>query len=61
MFSCCRFDAFRPRNKLSQTNIHYEKAAVLFNLGAILSQQALACDRQSTEGLTLACKGFQVG
>ncbi|MEW5310155.1 MAG: hypothetical protein WDW38_001981 [Sanguina aurantia] len=52
-------DAFRPRNKLSQTNIHYEKAAVLFNLGAILSQQALACDRQSTEGLTLACKGFQ--
>jgi hypothetical protein len=34
-------DAFRSSKKTSQANIHFEKAAVLFNVAAILSQQAL--------------------
>lgn len=56
----CRRDAFRPGRKMCQVNVHFEKAALLFNLAAILSQQSLNCDRQSTEGLMSACKGFQV-
>lgn len=55
------FDAFRPAKKISQYNIHFEKAAVLFNLASVLSQQGLSSDRQSAEGLTQACKLFQVG
>lgn len=56
----CRWDSFRPNMKLSQSNVHFEKAGILFNLAAILSQQSLACNRKSSDGLTNACKGFQV-
>ncbi|GLC38437.1 hypothetical protein PLESTB_001578000 [Pleodorina starrii] len=52
-------DAFRPSRRVSQTNIHYEKAGVLFNLASLASQQALQSDRTSAEGLTAACKLFQ--
>lgn len=54
------YDAFRPSKKSTQYNIHFEKAAVLFNLGAVLSQQALACDRTTADGLLQAGKLFQV-
>ncbi|GFR44801.1 hypothetical protein Agub_g6136, partial [Astrephomene gubernaculifera] len=53
------FDAFRPTRRASQPNIHFEKAAVLFNSGALASQAALGSDRTSAEGLTAACKLFQ--
>lgn len=54
------FDAFRPSRRVAQNNIHYEKAALLFNLGALASQQGLQSDRTSGDGLTAACKLFQV-
>jgi programmed cell death 6-interacting protein len=54
------YDAFRPKTKTSQSNIHFEKSAVLFNLGACLNQSALACDRTAADGLQQACKLFQV-
>ncbi len=57
-FSWC--DAFRPARKVTQHNIHYEKASVLFNLASLSSQQALSSDRTSGDGLTQACKLFQV-
>ncbi|GBF91561.1 hypothetical protein Rsub_04301 [Raphidocelis subcapitata] len=53
------FDAFRPAKKTSQHNIHFEKSAVLFNLAAVMSQEALRTERGSTEGITQACKLFQ--
>eukprot|EP00198_Chlamydomonas_reinhardtii_P012800 XP_001702137.1 programmed cell death protein 6-interacting protein [Chlamydomonas reinhardtii] len=53
------FDAFRPSRRVAQNNIHYEKAALLFNLGALASQQGLQSDRTSGDGLTAACKLFQ--
>ncbi|KAG2490070.1 hypothetical protein HYH03_011535 [Edaphochlamys debaryana] len=53
------FDAFRPSRRTAQTNIHYEKAAVLFNLASLASQQGLSSDRTSADGLTAACKLFQ--
>ncbi|KAF8060549.1 BRO1 [Scenedesmus sp. PABB004] len=52
-------DAFRPSKKTSQANIHFEKAAVLFNVAAVLSQQALQVERGTPEGVTQACKLFQ--
>ena len=54
------YDAFQPKKKSTQTNIHFEKAAALFNLAAVISQMALACDRTSGEGLKQACGMFQV-
>jgi len=32
----------------------------MFNLGAVISQQGLACDRTTAEGLITASKFFQV-
>jgi programmed cell death 6-interacting protein len=52
-------DAFRPTKRASQANVHFEKAAILFNLGAVMSQQALQVERGSADGLTAACKLFQ--
>ena len=52
-------DAFRPTKKAAQSNVHYEKAAVLFNVGAVLSQQALQVERGTGEGITQACRLFQ--
>lgn len=53
-------DAFRPSKKTSQYNVHFEKAAVLFNVAAVMSQQALQVERGTAEGATQACKIFQV-
>ena len=35
------FDLFKPKQKATQQNIHLEKAAVLFNLGAVYSHIGL--------------------
>lgn len=52
------FDAFKTRNKSSQINLHLEKAAVLFNLGAVYSQIGLAVDRSTVEGRKQAVYNF---
>ncbi|CAK9203308.1 unnamed protein product [Sphagnum jensenii] len=53
------FDAFKTGRKASQQNIHFEKAAIAFNLGAVQSQIALGHDRSSPNGLKQACNAFQ--
>ncbi|XP_068638721.1 vacuolar-sorting protein BRO1-like [Aristolochia californica] len=53
-------DAFKQNKKASLQNIHLEKAAVLFNLGALYSQVALSADRASPTGLKHACSSFQL-
>ena len=54
------FDAFRPTRALEQSSIHYEKAAILFNLAAVMTQQALGYDRSTDSGLKDAARKFQV-
>ncbi|XP_042399232.1 vacuolar-sorting protein BRO1-like [Zingiber officinale] len=53
------FDAFRPNKKAALPSIHLEKAAVLFNLGSVYSQIAVAADRTSASGLKQACNALQ--
>ncbi|XP_042499813.1 vacuolar-sorting protein BRO1-like [Macadamia integrifolia] len=52
------YDAFKNKNKASQQNIHFEKAAVLFNLGAVHSQIALSADRSTASGRIQASHSF---
>ncbi|KAK4373333.1 hypothetical protein RND71_008717 [Anisodus tanguticus] len=52
------YDAFKNKNKAAQQNIHLEKAAVLFNLGAVHSQMGLGFDRSSIEGRKQASHSF---
>ncbi|XP_022873879.1 vacuolar-sorting protein BRO1-like [Olea europaea var. sylvestris] len=52
------FDAFKNKQKASQQNIHLEKAAVLFNLGAVHSQMGLSFDRSAVEGRRQASHSF---
>lgn len=49
-----------PVSPTTQANVHFEKASVLFNVAAVMSQQALQVDRGTPEGATQACKIFQV-
>ncbi|XP_010243760.1 PREDICTED: ALG-2 interacting protein X [Nelumbo nucifera] len=51
-------DAYKQKQKASQQNIHLEKAAVLFNLGAVHSQIALSADRSSAAGRMQASHSF---
>ncbi|KAK9909798.1 hypothetical protein WJX75_007558 [Coccomyxa subellipsoidea] len=53
------YDAFRHTKKTEQCSIHFEKAAVLFNLAAVLTQQALNADRSTDTGRKEAAKFFQ--
>ncbi|KAG7016745.1 ALG-2 interacting protein X [Cucurbita argyrosperma subsp. argyrosperma] len=52
------YDAFKQKQKASQQNIHLEKAAVLFNLGAVYSQIGLSFDRATVEGRRQASHAF---
>ncbi|TKY50925.1 ALG-2 interacting protein X [Spatholobus suberectus] len=52
------FDAFKPKQKASQQNIHLEKASVLFNLGAVYSQIGLSYDRNTVDGRRQASHAF---
>ncbi|CAI9096083.1 OLC1v1032154C1 [Oldenlandia corymbosa var. corymbosa] len=52
------FDAFKNKQKASQQNIHLEKAAVMFNLGAVHSQMGLSFDRSGVEGRKQASHAF---
>ncbi|RYR24166.1 hypothetical protein HN873_038415 [Arachis hypogaea] len=48
------YNAFNPQQDSSQHNIHFEKASVLFNLGALSTQVALSCDFTTIQGHRLA-------
>ncbi|KAL1203573.1 Vacuolar-sorting protein BRO1 [Cardamine amara subsp. amara] len=52
------FDAFKQKQKATQQNIHLEKAAVLFNLGANYSQIGLGHDRTTVDGRRQASHAF---
>ena len=52
------YDAFKLKQKAAQQNIHLEKAAVLFNLGAVYSQLGLSYDRSSVDGRRQAVQAF---
>lgn len=54
------YDAFKPTKKAEACSIHLERAAVLFNIGAVLTQQALGCDSSSDAGMKEAARKFQV-
>ncbi|QHO22525.1 hypothetical protein HN51_046382 [Arachis hypogaea] len=48
------YNAFFPKIKSSQHNIHLEKASVLFNLGALGSHIAHSCDVTTIQGRRIA-------
>ncbi|GAB2296989.1 bck1-like resistance to osmotic shock [Dionaea muscipula] len=52
------YDAFKHKNKSSQVNLYLEKAAVVFNLGAVYSQIGLGFDRSTVEGRRQAVHNF---
>ncbi|CAE5957534.1 unnamed protein product [Arabidopsis arenosa] len=52
------YDAFKQKHKATQQNIHLEKAAVLFNLGATYSQIGLGYDRTTVDGRRQASHAF---
>ncbi|KAJ8548242.1 hypothetical protein K7X08_030711 [Anisodus acutangulus] len=52
------YDTFKNKQKAVQQNIHLEKAAVLFNLGAVHSQMGLSLDRSAVEGRRQASHSF---
>ncbi|OWZ24497.1 Programmed cell death 6-interacting protein [Phytophthora megakarya] len=51
-------DSFCPRKKSTQTGVAFEKAAVLFNVGALESQLGVQTDRSTADGLKTACHHF---
>ncbi|XP_062109971.1 vacuolar-sorting protein BRO1 [Humulus lupulus] len=51
-------DTFKNKQKASQQNIHLEKAAILFNLGAVYSQIGLSYDRSTVDGRRQASHAF---
>jgi len=53
------YDAFHPTKSCEQANIHFEKAAIAFNIAATISQYALESDRRKEAGLNAAIKLFQ--
>lgn len=55
-FTWC--DSFSPRQSMTQSTLKYEKACVLFQLGALESQAGVQEDRSSVDGLKSACKSF---
>ena len=55
-----RYDAFKTSKKVSAPNIHVERAAVLFNLGALYCSLATGCDRQLNDGIKNSIHYLQV-
>ncbi|TDH68194.1 hypothetical protein CCR75_003230 [Bremia lactucae] len=51
-------DSFCPRKKSTQTGLSYEKAAVMFNVGALESQLGVQIERNTARGLKAACHHF---
>lgn len=53
-------DSFLPKKKVRQSSIHFDKAAVLFNLAALLSQRASNIDTSTSEGYVEASTCLRV-
>lgn len=53
------YDSFKPTKKFTSQRITSEKAAMLFNLGAMESYVGMQADRTNPEGLKKACTHFQ--
>ncbi|MED6200709.1 hypothetical protein PIB30_087930 [Stylosanthes scabra] len=53
------YDALQPDEFSSQRSIQFEKASVLFNLGAICSQIGASCDHATAVGRHLAIDAFK--
>lgn len=53
-----RDDAF-THVPTSQFSLAFEKASILFNIGSVLSSQAVACDRRVDEHIKLAYHSFK--
>ena len=52
-------DAFQPLRQQGEAALSFERAATLFNLSATLSYGALVQNRETVEGLRVACQGYQ--
>jgi programmed cell death 6-interacting protein len=53
-------DSFCPRKRSTQSGLAFERAAVLFNYGALESQLGVQTDRSSPDGLKAACRHFMM-
>lgn len=53
------FDAFRDTRRSENISLPFEKAAVLFNIGAAQSQHALSLDRKSEQGRKDSKRAFE--
>ncbi|CAN6252490.1 unnamed protein product [Urochloa humidicola] len=53
------YDAFRPHLKHAAASLRFEKAALVFNVGAAASRIAAAHSRATEEGVRAACAEFQ--
>ena len=53
-------DAFQPGRGDARSDVAFEKASLLFNLGAISSQVALGADLASEKGVKAAARSYQV-
>ena len=51
-------DAFRPKNVVAQTDIDFERACFMFNLGALESLAGIQQDLKTIEGVKAACAHF---
>lgn len=49
-----------PAHFMLQASVHFEKAAILFNIAAVASQMAVATDRTTDAGVKEAARLFQV-
>lgn len=52
-------DAFQPRERSQSSSVAFEKAALLFNLGATATQDALLFDTKNDAGMKAAARRFQ--
>lgn len=52
------YDSFCPRKQATQPSLAFERAATMFNYGALASQLGVQTDRSEGEGLKAACKHF---
>lgn len=53
------FDSFHRNKQVSDYDINFERAAVLFNIGSMYSNGAIREDRSDFDGLKRAFAGFQ--
>ena len=51
-------DAFRPKSTISQTDLTFEQACLIFNLGALESLAGIKQDMKTPESLKIACQCF---